>query len=806
MKKIIISLSFLFIGSILFSQNIKTDYDIHGNANTDQQKVIPELPPISDMGNEWESIGPFGGDALDIAFDPANVDKTFVAAGYPYMRNNEDEPWHIIENLLSMSPSGIHCFESTDSGYIFAAGNYTYGKVFRSEDGGETWQQKTLPVSNGVLNIAVAPSNQQIIYVTMNSNLGATQNKVIIKSENGGDSWTSIDMTAWLPVGWACVDITVDPDNSETIFALGSESFSNAKALASFDGGLSWNDVSSGLPFGRPFNEVTIANGIVYISGGQLFGGQYMGIYKSENYGSSWTEFSANFPNQVVNDFIVNPDNANKMYAATEGDGIYYTPNGGITWLSETGGAGNNGTARKILFKPDDPSVIYGGFLSLGVCVSTDNGNSYNASSVGIASLALNDIEIDPNPNNPQMILASFEAENSGGCYLFTPESGEWEVVNALPGTRFSAVSIGIDGTLYAWSNGPTSIAPEGVYKSTDGGITWENKGPDLGTVFETQIFTMALSETDPDLIFIGGNNFGANGWASMIYRSTNGGDEWENVYMGPENDGFKYVFIDPTSSDQVIYASYKTETDHAGYIKSTDGGDNWTDINNGIPAVMKWAGAIICDPASPETLYAGAGGYGGIQGTIYKSEDGGASWNGLNISLGNYNKVTDLLISPDNPEVIYAATSQDGVYITEDGLNFEASNEGLPASYVTGFSRIFEYIDGDLGFYCSTFTNSAFYTVVYDPNAIGIAQNMNSDSKINIFPNPSDGYIQIDPTSFSSNTLKITICNVNGAIVLSETINKNSKFALDLQLTGGMYFVTLMDGNKTSTQKLIVK
>jgi len=627
---------------------------------------------------------------------------------------------------------------------------------------------------------------------------------VVLKSEDAGETWTAFDMTAYLPVGWACVDLAVDPDNNATLFAIGSESFSNAKAIASFDGGTTWSDVTAGLPTGKPFNDVIINDGTVYLSGGQLFGGNYMGIYKSEDYGTTWTEFSDDFPNKVVNDVLIHPENPLKIYAATEGDGVYFTFNGGLTWIFETLGTGDNGTARKLIFNPDDLTNVFAGYLSLGVCMSENSGNEWTQSSVGIASLKLNDIEIDP--NNPDLVFASFEAENSGGCYLHDPNTLKWGLVNGLPGTRFSAVSIGIDGTIYAWSNGPTTVAAEGVYKSTDGGINWENMGPNIGSVFETQIFAMATSEIDANLIFIAGNNFGANGWASMIYRSDDGGENWDNVFMGPDNDGFKYIYIDPTSNDQVVYAAYKSETAGAGFIKSIDGGTSWLPINDGIPTQTKWASAIICDPDNPDVLFGGAGGYGGTSGFVYKSENGGSSWSPLNIVTSNYSKITDLLLSPLNPDVMYAATSQDGVYITEDGENWEASNEGLPATNVTGFSRLFQGEDDNYYFYGSTFTNSAYSTELYEPGAIGINEKNKSSSTFQIYPNPSDGLVHIDFTNLSESDYKIQIYNTCGSLIWeSNNSNKNAN-NYRLNLEAGIYFVTVQSGKQVISEKIVVR
>ena len=473
-----------------------------------------------------------------------------------------------------------------------------------------------------------------LFYAGLTSVLGATANNVIIKSINQGDNWTYFNLASVLPVGYSVVNLTLDPDDNQILFAIGNEGISNAKVAATFDGGVTWENRTGNLPTGKPLNHLAIAEQNVFIAGGQLFGSQVVGVYKSTDYGQSWQNISTSFPNKVSNFILIDPTDPNKMYSASEGDGVYYTLNGGLTWNYNTNGAGNNGAARCLIFEPGNTDVIYAGFLSLGVCKSSDGAISWELANKGIATLITDDIEV--NPMNPMQILVAFEAENSGGCYLSNDGGETWQLVEGLPGTRFSQVTFGSDEALYAWSNGPSSIAPEGLYKSTDGGTVWENKGPNIGGLFETEIWGLTASATSPDLIFIGGNNFGANGWESMVYRTTNGGDDWENVYMGPEFNSFKYVFIDPNSNDQVIYASYANQTDHAGFIKSIDGGSTWVDMNNGIPSVNKWSGAIVCEPGNSDVLYGGVGGYGDMNATVYKSIDGGSTWTATSLSLGN--------------------------------------------------------------------------------------------------------------------------------------------------------------------------
>lgn len=807
MKKSLILFCSVIISLFLISQEVTETYDQYGN-------TLPGLPggdystQTTEGGNEWQSIGPFGGDVLDIAIDPTNTDLVYLAAGYPYSRSEAEEPWMVMESLLDLSPSGIYCIEANNDGVLYAGGYSTYGKIFESTDQGTSWQQNLLLSGNGVLSITIDPSNQDIIYVTTTTNISGSNNKVIIKSTDAGASWTSIDMVNYFPIGMACNDLAVDPDDSDILVALGDGGFLfTSKAIISTDGGINWQDITSGLPADRPFNDVTIYNGIIYISGGQLFGGNTMGIYKSTDNGSSWDDISIGFPIKVVNDLVVHPDDENIMYAATEGDGVYYSSDAGDNWTYITGGAGDNGSCRKILINPGDYSNIFGGFLSLGVCISDNGGEDYSSSSVGIASLKLNDIEVDP--DNVDVILASFEAENSGGCYLFDPDAGDWGLVTSLPATRFSAVSVGIDGRMYAWSNGPTTVAAEGLYRSSDGGDTWENMGPNVGPVFETQIYALELSATDADLLFIGGNNFGANGWASMIYRSTDAGETWENVFMGPDNDGFRYIHIDPSSDDETVYAAYKSEAPGAGFLKSIDGGTNWLPINSGISTNTKWGSCIISDPTDSDILYGGAGGYGGTPGIVYKSEDAGMSWVTTDISQSNnYSKVTDMVISPTDPNILYAATSINGVFITENGFNWVDANEGLLASNITGFSRLFENEDEELGFYASSFSNSAFYQGMSDGTTIGIKKNKISLSGFNILPNPATGMISIELLNNEIHVSGISIYSLNGSELFHKKLSSGelntSRININ-ELPGGVYQVVLETSQGKVAEKLVI-
>jgi hypothetical protein len=380
-------------------------------------------------------------------------------------------------------------------------------------------------------------------------------------------------------------------------------------------------------------------------------------------------------------------------------------------------------------------------------------------------------------------------------------------MTNGLPATRFSQVAIGFNGFMYAWSNGPSFLAQEGLYKSVDGGSTWTNMGPNIGGLFETEIFGLAVSAINSDLIFIGGNNFGVNGWESVVYRSINGGTDWENVFIGPEFNSFRYVFIDPNSDDEIIYAGYASQSDHAGIIKSTDGGSSWILISNGIPAVNKWSGAVITQPDNSEIAYCAVGGFGELNATVYKSSNGGGSWASTNLSLGAWSKVTDLLISPLDNQIIYAATAENGVYMTLDGgLNWQATEPAIPAGYVTHFSRPF--FMNDTSYFCaSTFSSSAYRTKVFNPIS-SVSKASECAAYLSVHNNPSFNNCKIVLELKKLSSISLEILNHNGQFVEKPLIQgrfPQGSYDFEINLEPGVYYLIMKTDDSVESRKIII-
>jgi hypothetical protein len=340
------------------------------------------------------------------------------------------------------------------------------------------------------------------------------------------------------------------------------------------------------------------------------------------------------------------------------------------------------------------------------------------------------------------------------------------------------------------------------VYKSTDNGVTWTNMGPNIGDLFETEIFALATSATNPNLIFIGGNNFGVNGWASVIWRTTDGGTTWDNVYIGsfPDNfESFHNLFIDPNSNDQVIYAPMTSQV-QGSILKSTDGGDTWSVISGGISGTNQWFGTLVCQPANSQELIAGVGG-AGTNTTIWNSTDAGTSWSQSTLTLGTYSKIQDLCISPGNSDVVYAASGQDGVWLsTDNAFHWAANNDGLPAINISAFSRAWQS-GPTWSLFASTTTNSVFRTTVFDPN-VGIKPNGHPQN-VSVYPNPTSGDITLTPGKGQVTDLKVEVYNSAGMLV---RVYDPATPVLHLELPAGIYLCRVLSGDAAESVKVIVR
>lgn len=300
--------------------------------------------------------------------------------------------------------------------------------------------------------------------------------------------------------------------------------------------------------------------------------------------------------------------------------------NGGNAVWEFTGPVNIGGRITDIEIPIDDAATYYVGAASGGIFKTTDSGANWNPIFDEQEMLSIGDIEISR--NNTDVIWVGTGEVNAGGG------------------------SLAYDG--------------DGIYKSEDGGLTWESKGlPNVGSIGKVLIHpsnenTIIVGAMGP--LFRNDTNRG-------VYKTTNGGATWEQTLFVSDSTGIIDMAIHPSNGNLVYAASwerirrpdrrqYGGET--SGLWRSTDGGDNWTEMTNGLPTNPADKGRISIDisQSNPDVLvarYADAG--GSIQG-VYRSQDGGDTWQARNSSqlanVGFHWWFRGIFIDPNDEDILY--------------------------------------------------------------------------------------------------------------------------------------------------------
>ena len=275
------------------------------------------------------------------------------------------------------------------------------------------------------------------------------------------------------------------------------------------------------------------------------------------------------------------------------------------------------------------------------------------------------------------ILIINFSILSADSLDVFFKEALKWRNIGPFRGGR-SLTAIGVPSqplTYYFGSVGG------GVWKTIDGGLEWSNISDGY---FKTgSVGALAVSESDPNVIYAGMGEACIRpvmtSHGDGVYRSTDAGDTWSHIGLD-ESRTISQVIVHPKNSDLVYVAvqgDQYTNSKNRGIYRSFDGGENWEKVLY----VNEHAGAsgLSMDRTNPRILYASFWDHqrkpwqmrsGGEGSGIYKSIDGGNTWEKLTKGLPDKMGKTDVSVSGANSKRVYviAEAEKGGLFRSDDG------------------------------------------------------------------------------------------------------------------------------------------
>lgn len=312
-------------------------------------------------------------------------------------------------------------------------------------------------------------------------------------------------------------------------------------------------------------------------------------LYRSVNGGAAWTGYANAMPAVRINVLTADPTNPAVLYAGGRW-GIYKSTDGGINWTQT---ASYEVAVSSIVIDPANANIVYALLENGGVVKSVNAGADFNApfnppaEAFGIFALAFD-------PKQPGTIyLGDF-----GGMFKSVNNGANWQMINnglTQPGfpdpprIRQIAIDPNQTSTLYI-------ATTRNVFKSTDGGASWAAANAGLGGAF-ADVRNIKIDTSNPTVLYA----YLLNG----VYKSVNGAESWTAINNGLIPAGqaiplrINALAIDPANSSN-LYAG----TNGSGVYKTIDGGANWSPVNNGLNNQSVFA--VWADPANSQRVLAG--------------------------------------------------------------------------------------------------------------------------------------------------------------------------------------------------------
>jgi photosystem II stability/assembly factor-like uncharacterized protein len=648
----------------------------------------------TDGGASWRPVtdGQIHGSSVGaVAVAPSNPDVVYIGTGESEIRGNiiqGDGAYKSVDGGKTWTFIGLGATQviakirvnpaNPDLVYVAAFGHHAAPNpdrgVFRSKDGGKTWEKILFrDDKTGAIELLLDPNNPQVLYAALweayrnawEMSSGGPGSG-LFKSTDGGDHWTEISRNPGLPKSvLGKIGLSVSGADSNRIYA--QIEAEDGGFFLSDDAGASWRKINErrdlrqrAFYYSRVYADPKVKDTVYELN---------VNFMKSVDAGKTWTQLRP--PHGDNHDMWIAPNDPNRMIEANDG-GANISVNGGETWTAESmstaqfyhviatthvpyhvcGAQQDNSTACVSSQAPPGGPGGAGGeadrvFYSVGggesgyIASDPRNPDIYYAGSYGGLITRLDrrvgqEREINPYPDNPMGYASADIAERF-----------QWTFPIVLAPTD--------PGVIY--------VASQHLWKSTNEGQSWTRISPDLtrhdpktmgasggpitkddtGVETYATIFSIAPSPRDAGVIWTGSDD-------GFVQITRDGGATWKNV-TPPGLGGISRISLVEASpfrpGTAYVAANRYQLDDFKPYVFRTDDyGATWTSITSGV-APNDFARAIREDPRRAKLLYLGT------EHGIYVSWDDGANWQSLRQNL------------PDTPVHDITLTERDLVIAT---------------------------------------------------------------------------------------------------------------------------------------------
>ncbi|MBR9922031.1 MAG: hypothetical protein GYB31_14415 [Bacteroidetes bacterium] len=660
------------------------------------------------------SIGPavMSGRVVDIEGVDSDHKKVYIgsASGGIWYSNNGGADFRPIFDEHTMSIGHITVDQNhpdtiwVGTGEPWPRNSVSVGDgLYRSTNGGRTWDRIGFEDSERISHIFVDPNNSATVYVAVLGHLwGPHQTRGIYKTTDFGESWEQI---LYVDENTGAADMTMHPEDPNTLFVSMWDHRRSPDYFVSggpgsglyktTDGGATWAKVTEGLPEGE-LGRMAVSYApsdanIVYLTV-EAEKKEDKGLYRSEDGGNSWEFISSDF-NLTVRPFyfsrlVVDPKDADKLYKC--GLNLTVSEDGGNSW--RTVGSGVHSDIHDVWVNPEMTDMVF---------IGTDGG-AYRSLDGGYLFEMFMDLPLS------QFYAVTVDHAEPYNVYGGLQDNGSWYGPSASPGGVENS-----DWNLSNWGDGfhsvPHPTDPDIIYSESQGGnLVRHNRAdgqskdikpieeegdPDYRWNWNSPI---RVSSHNPERIYFG---------AQFLFRSDDRGNSWTKISPDlttndparqrqktsgglsidnstAENNTTIYVIAESPVQEDMIWVG----TDD-GYLQLTrDGGENWTNLTPNIPDLpaFTWCSSVEPSHFDANTCYVTFDGHkqGDKTTYLYKTTDGGKTWKSLvTEDLESYAHCIreDLEV----PNLLFLGT-EFGLYISVDGgMSWKAFRNDLPRASV---------------------------------------------------------------------------------------------------------------------------